>query len=155
MNALGKILGLIDGSVDLGAITGIFTRVADLVEEGRELAKEFAHDPRLAAYFAKVRGLLKLPSGETITKEQIAAIREHWGTLNDQRVHDTPPPPPSTSVYSKVWDFDPRNDIGAASLYKAGDKVWRYPDGKFRVEDGNSTIGGNRGDAVMIGTFSA
>ena len=127
---LGRILGIIDGNIDLVAITGIFGRIAELVDEGQALAKEFRNDPRLTAYFAKVRNLLKLPSGEVITKEEIAALSKHWGDGGDEPVYDrpkkTPPPPPAPPpTGGRFTDYN--KALSAApdmSLLVAGDRVF-------------------------------
>lgn len=116
MNALARILGTIDGNIDLGAITGIFgrivalvQRVPDLIARARALAEKFKNDPELRKFFDDVQdligdipGLLRLDSGEEITDAEIAAMRQHWGAGGDEPVYDrpkkTPPPPLPTGI---------------------------------------------------------
>lgn len=123
LGSLGKILGLIDGNIDLGAITGLFSRIQALIDRAEIMAKRFRNDPEVTAFLNDVRGLLKLQTGETITKEEIATMRKRWTEGNAEPVYDRPtskpieppppPPPPQPAShlpYGDVLDFDPRND---------------------------------------------
>ena len=135
MNALGKILGLIDGNIDLGAITGIFGRVATLVQRvpeliarARTLAQKFRADPELKAFFDDVQdlvgdipGLLRLENGQEISAADIQALRKHGADLygrrgNDPTIDPPPPPPPPDPKptefdYGVILDADPDDSL--------------------------------------------
>ena len=94
LGILGRILGLVGSRIDIGAITGIFGRARDTADRARALASKFRDDPELAALLKDAGNLLRVEGGKEITKEEIAAVRKHWGDLNDQQVHDRPKPAP-------------------------------------------------------------
>lgn len=163
MNLLGKILGLIDGNIDLGAITGIFGRIAtlvarvpELIARARALAKKFQNDPELKQFFDDVQdlvgdipGLLKLDNGQEISAEEIRNLRTHGAALYRRAGKDLPrkpddpppppPPPPPTFRYMDVLTGDP----GDVPL-ETGNLVYRSEaDHAFwTVHDG--TVGGAR-----------
>ena len=152
MNILARILGLIDGQIDLGSITGIFwrvsaivTRVPELIHRARLLASKFKTDPLWASgasagaelqeffadlqeLFSDIKNILKTDSGEQISASDIIALRKHGADLYGRRGKDlpdesTPPPPATTFPYGKQLTIPPRNMAEDPPL-RVGDVVW-------------------------------